>query len=446
MDGWILQTSKWLAPLRRGRDASARRRSAETTLDQLVRGQATEDPASNELRDAFQLSMRLGRALLSFGLPAQRLEDALQRVAAALGFGIDCFSTPTALIVTFSDETRRMTRVVRAEPGDTDLERLSALHALVGRVERRELSAAEASRRLDVILARPPRYRGPIVVAAYGLVSASAAVLLGGGIGDLGPAVGLGVLVGLLASASRRVPTLGRIMPALATLAATLIARAVHLAGVPVHEPVLVLASVIMLLPGFTLTIATVELATANVVSGTSRLVGALATLVQMAFGAALGARVAQQLATPPEIAAWSTPAWMTWVGYGFAVLGFAVVLRVKPRDVPAVVVMSALAVGAAQLGRAWLGPEIGAFLGALVIGLASHVHARTMDRPVLLLLTPGILMMVPGSLGFLSVSSMLQSDVVTSLETAFRMILIATSLAAGLLVATVAVPPRRAL
>ena len=99
-----------------------------------------------------------------------------------------------------------------------------------------------------------------------------------------------------------------------------------------------------------------------------------------------------------------------------------------------------------ARLGRAWLGPEIGAFLGATAIALVAHAHARFRDRPALLLLTPGMLMLVPGSVGFLSVSSMLDSDVVAALETAFRMILIATALAAGVLVASVAVPPRRAL
>ena len=420
--------------------------SAETTLDGVVSEEAVDDPASNQLGEAFGLTLRLGRALLGFGLPAQRLEEALHRVASVLGFGIDCFCTPTALIVTFSDAKRRLTRLVRVEPGETDLERLSALHGLVGRVERREISAADASGRIDRILARPPRYREPTVVAAYGLASASASILLGGGSSDLLPALLLGVLVGLLALGARRVPTLGRILPALAAMVATLSARAIHLTGVPVLEPVLVLASVIVLLPGFTLTVATMELATANVVSGTSRLVGALATLVQMGFGVALGARLAQLLASPPLLASAANPGWMIFFGYAMSVVGFAVLLKAKPRDFPAIALASAVAVAGAQLGRAWLGPELGAFVGALLLGLASHIHARVKDRPVLLLLTPGILLMVPGSVGFLSIASMLEADVVTALETAFRMVLIATALAAGVLVATVAVPPRRAL
>ena len=81
-----------------------------------------------------------------------------------------------------------------------------------------------------------------------------------------------------------------------------------------------------------------------------------------------------------------------------------------------------------------------------LIVASASHVFARWRDRPVNLMLVPGILFLVPGSVGFLSLSSLLESDVVHAVETAFRMALIATALAAGVLVATAAVPPRNPL
>lgn len=443
MDSWILQARKLLEPLRRGRGLPVL--DAETTLDRLV-GEAGQ-PATDEARlgAAFTFVLRLGRALLSFGLPAQRLEEALQRVGQALGLTIDCFSTPTALIVTASDGKRTRTRLVRLEPGETDLERLSALHDLVGRVERRELSPEEGERRIEKILAHAPRYRGGTVVLACGLASAAAAILLGGGVADVVPALSLGTMVGLLSRLASRVATLGRLLPALAACVTTLLSRLIGLAGAPVHETVLVLSSVLALLPGFTLTVATLELATANVVSGTSRLMGGLSTLVQLGFGVALGHRVAQLLPAlePPPPA--SSPEWLVLVAHAVAALAFTVILRAAPRDVPAILLGAAVSVAGARLGRAWLGPEIGAFLGATCIGVLAHVYARWKDRSVLLLLTPGILMLVPGSIGFLSVRSMLAADVVSALEIAFRMVLVLTSLAAGLLVATVAVPPRRA-
>ncbi|MCB9594106.1 MAG: threonine/serine exporter family protein [Sandaracinaceae bacterium] len=439
MDSWILQVRRLLRPLRSGA-------GGETTLDRLVREDA-EDPSGEEgLAASTRLVVDLGRALLSLGLPAQRLEEALERLAEALGCQVDAFSTPTALMLTVSDGAARRTRVVRVEPGETDLERLSALHDLVGRVERHELTPADASRRVRGILARKDRYPAALTVACYGGASAGASVLLGGGLTDLGPALGLGVLVGLLVRVARAAPNFGRIVPVLAATAITVLARAIGATGVPVHESILVLASIIVLLPGFTLTIATMELATANVVSGTSRLVGGFATLIQLGFGVALGHRLAELLPHVATADAPAAPEGLLWVGYGVATLSFTVLLKAAPRDLLSILVAAAVAVFGANLGREWLGPELGALVGATLLGVVSHLHARMRDRPVLLLMTPGILMLVPGSVGFLSVSSMLDAEVVVALQTAFRMILIATSLAAGVLVATVAVPPRRAL
>jgi len=56
----------------------------------------------------------------------------------------------------------------------------------------------------------------------------------------------------------------------------------------------------------------------------------------------------------------------------------------------------------------------------------------------------PAILLLVPGSIGYRSLASLMQSEVVLGIETAFRMIVIAVSLVAGLLLASVAAPGAR--
>jgi uncharacterized membrane protein YjjB (DUF3815 family) len=55
--------------------------------------------------------------------------------------------------------------------------------------------------------------------------------------------------------------------------------------------------------------------------------------------------------------------------------------------------------------------------------------------------LVPGILMLVPGSIGFRSLSSFLERRTLAGIETAFSMILTAVALAAGLLIAGVIAP-----
>ena len=87
----------------------------------------------------------------------------------------------------------------------------------------------------------------------------------------------------------------------------------------------------------------------------------------------------------------------------------------------------------------------MGAFFGALAVGLGSQLYARLQQRPAEVTLAPGILMLVPGSIGFRSIALLLDKDVVFGIETMFRMTFVAVSLVAGLLLANAVAPTRRA-
>lgn len=114
-------------------------------------------------------------------------------------------------------------------------------------------------------------------------------------------------------------------------------------------------------------------------------------------------------------------------------------------REVLPVVVTGLTGFAAARWGGAVL-EDFGPFLGALAVGLASHVYARAVDRPALVLQTPGILLLVPGSLGYRSLQSFLEDDVVRAVDGAFRTGLVAAALVRGLLAANLILPPRRVL
>lgn len=415
-------------------------------------GDALAEHAAEGLDPSLAFTLRLARALLGLGLPAHRVEESLHRLADSLGFEIDAFCTPTALIVTMSTEGAKSandvrTRVVRVEPGGTDLERLSALHDLVGRVERKEITPGDGARRIEAILARPPRYGPTATALAIGLLSSSSALLLGGGGLDLPIAGALGLLVGVLAGLGTRIPTLARLLPALAAFTVSFLASMLASQGLAVRPSVLLLAGIIVLLPGLTVTTATLELASAHLVSGTARLMGGFVTFLQMAFGVALGRKAVEllpQLPAPPQPE--SLPRWTVLAAAVGSAIGFTILLRAKPRDGGLVIFAVGLALLGSQLGGELMGAELGAFVGALVVGTVSNVFARYADRPVNLMLVPGTLFLVPGSVGFLSIQSLLESDPQGAVTTGFRMALVAMALAAGILVATAAVPPQRAL
>jgi uncharacterized membrane protein YjjB (DUF3815 family) len=58
----------------------------------------------------------------------------------------------------------------------------------------------------------------------------------------------------------------------------------------------------------------------------------------------------------------------------------------------------------------------------------------------------PGLLLLVPGSLGFRSLSSLLAADTIAGTDGLFRAALVTVALAVGLFAADLLLPPQRSL
>ena len=77
-------------------------------------------------------------------------------------------------------------------------------------------------------------------------------------------------------------------------------------------------------------------------------------------------------------------------------------------------------------------------------MGCGSNIYARVKNRPAMVPSTPGLLILVPGSIGYNSLTAMVQSDTLKGVELAFQMSMTAAALAVGLLLANVVISPRR--
>lgn len=389
--------------------------------------------------------LRLGRALHVYGYPAPTLEASLGRLARRFGLEAQFFSTPTSLFSSFGRLENQRTYLQRVEPGEVHLERLSDLHELMGEIEAGKVSLAEATARVNRLLALGSRFGSFLRVVAYGLASGGAALFLGGSLAELVSALGIGFSIGLLATLARRWGGLRAIFePTAAMLAAFLAtAAATMLGGGSVY--IATLAGLIVLLPGFSLTVALTELATRHLASGTARLAGAGVAFLTLGFGVAVGTRLAagvfgRTMATAPiEVVGWTE-----WVALLITPLAFVVLLRAAPRDAPWILLIGVVAVESGRLASTWMGPEMGTFAGAIVVALSSRLFEQLSKRPAAITLVPGILLLVPGSIGFRSVAQLLDRDVVLGVETLFRMAFVAMSLVAGLLLANAITPRRR--
>ena len=401
-------------------------------------------PAQNP--DAIAFVLRLGRALHTYGSSAQRLEDVLGRVADRLGLhGHQFFSTPTSIMAAFGYDHAQRTFLQRVEPGDVDLGKLARLDAVSVLVLRGALAPSEGTRAIAEIVAAPPRYGDAVRTLAYGLASAAASRFLGGGLREALVAGAIGLLLGLLSLLAQRYVALNRIFEPLAAFCASAVAALLARALGPFSSDIATLAGLIALLPGLTLTIAMTELATRHLASGTARLSGAFMVFLGIAFGVALGSRFGSALVgAVPSAVPLPLPAWTGALALLVAPLCYTVILRAEPGDAKWIVVTGVLAVAGGRVGTIVLGLQLGVFVGSLTVGVASNLFARLRDRPSTVTLVPGILLLVPGSIGFRSLASLLDRKVMAGVETAFAMILTAVALVTGLLIANVIAPARR--
>jgi uncharacterized membrane protein YjjP (DUF1212 family) len=323
-----------------------------------------------------------------------------------------------------------------------NLAKLAALEQVSLDVAHGRVSPREGMAHIQRIVAAPSPYSPPLVTLAFGVLSGAVCQFLGGGWHEIIVATVLGLGLGLFALYAERHARISRVFESLAAflLSATAIGLA-RFVG-PISVFVATLSGLIVLMPGLLLTTAITELATRHLASGTLRLSSAFMTLLGIVFGVALGTKLGVAVfGAPIGHPAETLPGWVAIVAVPLASASSAVILRADPRDAPWIVAAGVLGVVAGRVGATHLGLELGMFVAALGVALASSAYERWRQRPAPVVLVPGILLLVPGSIGYRSMSALMERDTVSGIDTAFTMILTAVSLVAGLLIAGVLVP-----
>ncbi|HTE06769.1 MAG TPA: threonine/serine exporter family protein [Planctomycetota bacterium] len=410
-------------------------------------------------QSAEALLLALGRALHTCGAASYRVEEVLGRVAGALGVRADFFAAPTELMYAITVGGVERTSMQRIEAAGLDLGRQAALEALAQGVVAGTWTPDAARAEVARIAESAPDSGPALMLLAAGTASAGAACFFGGGVAEIAFALLAGLAVGLVGRLTAQRPTAGRLTELLGALLVSLLATLAARIVAPLSLTVVTLAGVIGMVPGLTLTVGIGELAVRHLASGTARLAGALVVFLMLGFGAALGSRAGTGLAEllaahlppgsalaagPLQLALPAMPPGSVLLAVVVAGLSFSVLFAAPRRDWLWVVVTCALAYAGDVAGAHLFGARLGGFLGALVAGLASSVYARVFDRPSVVTRVPAMTMLVPGSLGFLSISALLVHDAASGIQTAFDVGLVAVALSAGLLAANLLLPPRR--
>ena len=399
--------------------------------------------------------VELARRLHAYGTSAQRLEGAVTQVARRLQVDADVWSNPTGMLLSFADVERgaphSITRVIRLDPGDTNLGRLARADAIAEDVLAGKRNIADGLEALRALDRKPRRFAFLLSVLSFGLAAASVTGLLPRmGWADLTTAAVLGMLIGVLTEYSATRPRWRDAHEAVAAFVATIAASAVATFVAPLTLQGVIVAALIVLMPGLTLTNAVAELASQQLVSGTARFAGALTVLLKLTFGAVAGANLVRLFgwqALPNAGAV--LPAWMPWLTLLAGSFAFAVLFKAARRDT--LLVMASVWLGfAVQRAVEWL-PGVadntlptGVFFAGIVVTAVANAYGRWANRPGALVRVPGIILLVPGSLGFRSLNFAFEKDLMLGLDTAFAVVTALIALVAGILVGSLVLPSRR--
>lgn len=221
-------------------------------------------------------------------------------------------------------------------------------------------------------------------------------------------AVGSALALGL-SRLSGRYRALATLLPSVAAFAVACLVFVTASAGLVEGALRTLLPPLAILLPGAILVTGLSEIAAGAMVAGVARVGYGTVQLLMFALGIAAAAAM---LRIPPaeldnvrvaDFGWWALP-----VGIAGLSIGLCLMESVRLSLLPWIVLVLVGAVGSQLLGQLLYGPALGGFLGAVATSFgASVVELARPQLPRLVVFLPAFWMLVPGSLGLLSVTEL---------------------------------------
>jgi uncharacterized membrane protein YjjP (DUF1212 family) len=403
----------------------------------------------NPTEQKIDLIMKLAAGLHTYGATAHGLESAMGNVVASQGMTGQFFATPTVIMAAFETSEGRRNALVRVKPGGIDLEKMLELDKIGDDLILGLITLEQADSQLDEIINHPSPYSALTEALAYVLIGASVVVFFSGGFYESLFAGVISLLVGILAVSVSFMPQTARFFEFLAAFIVSVVASMIYVFYPCFSIELVTLASLIVFVPGLSLTISMTELASENLAAGTARLMQAITVFMKLAFGVVLGTTL-MKLAFPsisfvdqviaPLPSYWIIPSLIV------SAIGFTILFRAKPKNYGWILLAAILAFSVTYFSGNYLSTELAPFVGGFAVGLGANIYARLLKRPAAMIAMPGLILLVPGSIGFRGLSFLVEKNTLAGIETTFQMFMIAVALVGGLLLASILVPPKRSL
>ena len=408
---------------------------------------------------ALQLATEAGHILLENGAEISRVEETMERIAAAYGVEDESFFVlSNGIIATGQHYARAEFIPIKG----TQLSRVVEVNQLSREVERRRPAATpmpvpELASRLRAIRTAPGHPAWEIILGIALGVSAFS-ILFGGSLTDAAATLACGLILGtFMAYVS---PHLSRLIGNVAggLVGGLLCILAVHLAtqllspsstqplihSATLHLPNMIIGTIIALVPGVPFTNGIRDLANEDYIAGTTRLTDAFLAFLCIALGVALAFIVEglfaggiMQLGAPvkdPLASAWYFQLPAAFIG----TIGFSALFG-APRRYYLDCGLAGTAGWVVYLLLASAGPThvVGAaFLGALAVAVMAHLLAVTRRCPVTVFLICGIIPLVPGGGIFWTAYYIITNQLRLAATTGFTALKVTIAIAGAIILA----------
>jgi uncharacterized membrane protein YjjP (DUF1212 family) len=409
--------------------------------------------SENEYLQKTKFISELGLSLHHCGATSHRIESHLINVCEFLDIHGSFLYTPTAITFCYwrDDPMNQLIQIERVEPSEGNLGRLELIDSLIERLEAHELDFDEMRSEFDKVLATPHYYSAWINCLTWVVLSISFAALLSNNAADALVSGLVTIPIFFLMKVAKNSERLANTLEILAAMFSGLAVAGIAAAGVKINVPFVILSTIIIFVPGLALTVALSEIAERDLVSGTSKLVHSVMSLFKLYFGAILGVGAGNLLwgagvgDTIYQIN--NLPEWRTLPILALLSISLTVAFNIHLKQARWCFLAALIGFYVSQWASAYLGIAAGMFLGAFAVGIYANLFAIFRNNPASIVLTQGLILLVPGSKTYIILNSWITGEqMLTNSTNNNQVFLIFISLVVGLLFANAVLPTRKSL
>ncbi|KAF8231502.1 DUF1212-domain-containing protein [Tricholoma matsutake] len=363
--------------------------------------------------------LKLARAMMMFGGPSHRLQSQIQSTSHVLDIELSCLYLPDVLLVSFDDTSTSTSSVRLIRQGSTlDLGKLTDAYTLYWKVIHDQLSVADASAELDVLMCRPQMYSWWKLILFGGMCSASiCSVSFDGSFIDSLILFPLGTLLVAIQLLSVRNELYSNVFEVTVTTLFSFLAAALA-SSYHFCYSAIAASAVVLILPGFIVLCGALELMSRNIVAGSVRLCYAVVYALFLGFGLAMGNKAFEKISGTTVFGPEDYTCSMThnsgtrrhrrsfWAFLTVPMYPLFSSLRIQApynrKEILLLVAISCIGwvinhfTGTKFVGQS----DIIAAVGAFSIGIISNLYAQFFSGNAYAIMITGILFQVPSGLG----------------------------------------------